>query len=566
MRAGGAGVGCGSGGVGMDEDCIAEIRAVLPELNDDGLEALVGHLAFVVGVKEKNHLAFVEYEDLQYHLTKIQSRQMIAAFKPKEPIIATSDSAQPSTAPSPPPATAPLPSPAPSPSLAISMAEDPIPNASVETQSSWIQGFSIPWDKMPATLLRSISKQERANPPDRRAMVRIVVDSMRRHCPNPNRAACTAVARMIVSSHPLTFTDRTVDGVQIGIGYYSLINQLKTRVEHLNRNSTTDRIRKPRTTQDGHVTKPVRSKTDSYGCVNWQPKSIPEGETIDTLEEKRKNLKAIFESVGPRAAEWPATEKCMDVTYAYQRHMINVCPPPSISDLKDQWPVLFTPRGLFSHFKTLTGIEIEDRLAEALQNKGKRIITFFQQQSFSQPNIRALLKEIDNAFSTSAVQKQTGIAAVLLMMKHFLESEESIFMLADACATPTSVERDMDIPITPRLIMLGNTLLTSTRWMVTIEGKVACVVEEHRSFSDALAAFFSSFYVFNIEYQEPACATLEFIQRFMVRINPDEGTKCSAKTAVSRKTGAIVKRKVEPINTRVTTFLHHLTEFEWKET
>lgn len=284
---------------------------------------------------------------------------------------------------------------------------------------------------MPATLLRSISKQERANPPDRRAMVRIVVDSMRRHCPNPNRAACTAVARMIVSSHPLTFTDRTVDGVQIGIGYYSLINQLKTRVEHLNRNSTTDRIRKPRTTQDGHVTKPVRSKTDSYGCVNWQPKSIPEGETIDTLEEKRKNLKAIFESVGPRAAEWPATEKCMDVTYAYQRHMINVCPPPSISDLKDQWPVLFTPRGLFSHFKTLTGIEIEDRLAEALQNKGKRIITFFQQQSFSQPNIRALLKEIDNAFSTSAVQKQTGIAAVLLMMKHFLESEESIFMLAD---------------------------------------------------------------------------------------------------------------------------------------
>ena len=97
------------------------------------------------------------------------------------------------------------------------------------------------------------------------------------------------------------------------------------------------------------------------------------------MEEKRIKFKAIFESVGPRAAEWPATEKCMDVTYAYQRHMINVCPPPSISDLKDQWPVLFTPRGLCSHFKTLTGIEIEDRLAEALQNKGKRIITFFQQ-------------------------------------------------------------------------------------------------------------------------------------------------------------------------------------------
>lgn len=369
---------------------------------------------------------------------------------------------------------------------------------------------------------------------------------------------------MIVSSHPLTFMDRTIDGVQIGIGYYSLINQLKTRVEHLNRNSTSDRIRKPRTTQDGHVTKPVRSKSDSYGCVNWQPKSIPEGETMDTLEEKRKNLKAIFESVGPRAAEWPATEKCMDVTYAYQRHMINACPPPSISDLKDQWPILFTYRGLCSHFKTLTGIEIRDRLGEALKNKGNRIITFFQKQSFSQPNIRGLLNEIDDSFS--AGQKQAGIAAVLLMMKHFLEKEESIFILADACATSTSIERDMDIPITPRLIMLGDTLRTSTRWMLTIEGKVACVLEEHLSFSDALSAIFSVFYVFNIEYQEPACATLEFIQRFFVRINPDEGTKCTSKTGVSRKTGAIVKRKVSTVNTKVTAFLQQLTEFEWRET
>lgn len=49
--------------------------------------------------------------------------------------------------------------------------------------------------------------------------------------------------------------------------------------------------------------------------------------------------------------------------------------------------------------------------------------------------------------------------------------------------------------------------------MVSIKGRVAYVLEEHLGFADALSVFFGCFYVFNIEYQEPACATLELIQR-----------------------------------------------------
>ncbi|KAG5274701.1 hypothetical protein AALO_G00139220 [Alosa alosa] len=95
----------------------------------------------------------------------------------------------------------------------------------------------------------------------------------------------------------------------------------------------------------------------------------------------------------------------------------------------------------------------------------------------------------------------------------------------------------MDLPITPRLIMLGNTLLTSTKWMVSMEGKVAFVLDEHLSFTDAL---------------------------FFVRINPEDGTKCTTKTGVSRKTGQLVKRKALPINNRVASFVSRLTQFEWQ--
>lgn len=177
-----------------------------------------------------------------------------------------------------------------------------------KTQNSWIHQFEIQWDKMPASLSQAIIKGHRAKPADRSAMVRTVVAAMQEHCPNPNRVACVEIAKMIVSKYPLTFADTSEEGEQLGIGYYSLVNQLKTRVEHVNLNNVSERMRRPRAmtvTSDGRTTtKTVRCKVDSYGCTNWQPKCLPEGETVDSLEDIRKNMAGIFHSAGPRAAEF----------------------------------------------------------------------------------------------------------------------------------------------------------------------------------------------------------------------------------------------------------------------
>ncbi|KAL1279181.1 hypothetical protein QQF64_025854 [Cirrhinus molitorella] len=283
---------------------------------------------------------------------------------------------------------------------------------------------------MPASLSQALLRGQRAKPADRRAMVRIVVASMQKHCTNPNRAACVEIAKMIVSKYPLTFADTTEEGEQLGVGYFSLVNQLKTRVEHVNRNNVTDRIRRPRTmatTSDVTSTKTARCKVDSYGCTNWQPKTIPDGETVDSLEDRRKNMVAMFQSAGPRAADMPDIDNSMNLTYIHQRNMINSCPPPSIISIEEQWPFLFTKRGLCAHFKTLTGIDICDRVGEALQTKGKRIINFFQRQTQNR-EIQGVLRDID---TTAIQQSQTGIAAVLLLMKNFLEKEDAIFILAD---------------------------------------------------------------------------------------------------------------------------------------
>lgn len=309
---------------------------------------------------------------------------------------------------------------------------DPTPRLSSTPHNSWIRHFEIPWDKMPQKLLEATLGQKRARPEDRRAWKRTVVDAMLTHCPNPNKAACEEIAKVIVSKYPATFADTNEEGGQMGIGYYSLARQMKQRVEHVNRKNMSEKVRRPRsstetTDEDGTTIKTGRAKVDSYGCINWQPKELPQGENVESLENRKKYMTDLFQSLGPSSVDSPEVDESMKLTYIYQRHMLNSCPPPSIDVIAKHWPFLFTKRGLGDHFKILTGVDI-DQAAEALQSKGKRIIKLFRMKTQSR-DVQRILQELDE--SNAMLQSRSGIAAVLLLMKRFREQEDAIFLLAD---------------------------------------------------------------------------------------------------------------------------------------
>uniref|UniRef100_A0A4W5LEL4 Uncharacterized protein n=1 Tax=Hucho hucho TaxID=62062 RepID=A0A4W5LEL4_9TELE len=105
-------------------------------------------------------------------------------------------------------------------------------------------------------------------------------------------------------------------------------------------------------------------------------------------------------------------------------------PPPSISDLQEQWPVLFTKLWLCDYFNTLTGIVIDSCLTQALLNKGKRIVNFFKSQKTKlRREIQCLKNEIDGYIRGN--DDLTATAAILLLMTHFKEKDESLFLLED---------------------------------------------------------------------------------------------------------------------------------------
>lgn len=67
---------------------------------------------------------------------------------------------------------------------------------------------------MPVIPSKAISRGDFAHHEDR--MIRTVVEAIRVHSLNLNIAACTEVARTIVSQYPATFADKTTGGEQIG--------------------------------------------------------------------------------------------------------------------------------------------------------------------------------------------------------------------------------------------------------------------------------------------------------------------------------------------------------------
>ncbi|XDV36886.1 hypothetical protein PO909_006601 [Leuciscus waleckii] len=116
---------------------------------------------------------------------------------------------------------------------------------------------------------------------------------------------------------------------------------------------------------------------------------------------------------------------------------------------------------------------------------------------------------------------------------------ESLMLEVDLCYS------HVPLPSSPCLIIQGD-MMKPSGWLISIEGHV--VMGPHPFFLHGVAAFFSSYYVFNLEYPAAGSSTLEFIQRCFLGINPERGSKTKNRTTM---------------NPHVSTLLRKLIDFEW---
>ncbi|KAA0722130.1 hypothetical protein E1301_Tti009122 [Triplophysa tibetana] len=403
----------------------------------------------------------------------------------------------------------------------------------------WHVDFRLNWDQVS---LR-VEKEERPLPDERKAFVVVLVDQMMQHDRNPTRAMCHSVVRNIVRSHPKSFGDIGKHGDTAGDGCHSLLQQVKTRVEYKNRNNTLAQRRRERRPRTGMAGAPrlARGPVDQYGCVRWGPADLPEGVTDATLENMKRDLLNIYSGMpstvffeeGMSGAE--RAEPMMEKTYVILRKYLNKVPAAALSAIKQEWPFLFSQKCLFSHFGLLTDVNVLQKLQEAITRRGQTILDYCA--TLDNPKIRDVMACYDPDSDKAA-------CILLVLMLYFKEPKESLMLEVDPCATAVDVNT-AELPSTPCLIIQGD-MMKPSGWLISIEGHV--VMGPHPFFLHGVAAFFSSYYVFNIEYPAAGSSTLEFIQRCFLGINPERGSKTKKRTTM---------------NPHVSTLLRKLIDFEW---
>ncbi|XP_036973995.1 uncharacterized protein LOC119030475 isoform X2 [Acanthopagrus latus] len=418
------------------------ILSTLPRIPEESLRHMVEKL-IQQGVETEEDLQYVREEDIQEFMKPIQCRKLLDAWKYKEPVPISSTPRQ----------IFPCIQQDQSSSFSSSSQSSP-PTSPLPARANWPDSFQVNWDQMPPSLKTAIQNGKRPSPADRRQMIRVLVDDMRKIEVNPSRAQCLIIARNIVRQYPQSFTDAMDDRkTTVGAGHESLLYQIKTRIEHLNRNNTVAHHRKAK---NGHGDQPQRGPADTYGCTQWQPELPPE-ETEVSLENKRQKLIAIFSHEGSSGMERAEVLQLMVATYCLQRQMINASPAPALADVKNKWPYLFFPRSMCAHFELLTNIPVVRKMEAFLEEHGRNILEFFKQNP-TNADVKAVLYRSDCSV--------TALNILPVLMAHFKEPLDALIIETDVSATPAIVQMTVSLPDTPRLIVVACSInmMLHARW------------------------------------------------------------------------------------------------------
>ncbi|KAK2880732.1 hypothetical protein Q8A67_018000 [Cirrhinus molitorella] len=319
---------------------------------------------------------------------------------------------------------------------------------------------------MPEELRSAIANGKRPAPDKRRQMIRILVDEIRKHEANPTRSECLIICRNIIKQYPSSFADMTPGGVIIGGGFTSLLSQVKTRIENINRSGTLRRIRTSRIS--GQLQKP----SDSYGCTQFNPE-MPSDETTEMLEQKRQRLETIYREEGIESGEKTEVLNLMKSTFCLQRKQINQTPAPSIEELRNQWPYLFTKRGIFCHFESLTDINVLHALELSIKESGKGIAKYLMTKS-KKKDVQPVIYQGEDE----------ELNLIQLLMTYFNERIEGLILTADQYATAADVECSLVLPASPRLILLDTHQLIEGQQMHMAPRRIRGLIEGNKRDAD----------------------------------------------------------------------------------
>ncbi|XP_071838988.1 uncharacterized protein [Apostichopus japonicus] len=487
-----------------DTVIISDIERVcwnsVPDINDEQLRRLLAKLE-AAGVLTTDDLEYIREDDILGIVTPIQARKLIKGFK-KDESSSNADSSPSSSGQS---RTASRWQP-----KEVTLSLSPVEGS--KSAPSKVIDLDMMLNRIPRKTIHILERNERLPPRIRKEFVRLVVDNIIdcKGATYPRTSELRLYASQIVSKYK-TLGDH-LDGVVVGTGYESLLKQFVNRVDNLGRSVVQGSLKRKAL---AGCKSPKERLADQYGCVNWQPESLPEGESGESQRKIMNELKSLWES---------GTGKTKDVknkmihTYATQRKDINEkdC---VLTDIIENWPFLFEEEYLLAHFKKLMGFDIMEKMSSNFEHRVPKLYRYFQQ--VAKPKIEATHKKIQDAVDKKEDNSPQVMGLLMLLSEHLGEDLGEHVKSTDKEKSADTCIEAMDLQ-GPVVLVAHGKVLTATLFSLAIGGKETTKVTNPLS---GVCVWFAAYYVFNLQYPEKAPALLEFIQRIFLGINPDCGTK-----------------------------------------
>ncbi|TWW78169.1 uncharacterized protein LOC130533951 [Takifugu flavidus] len=523
----------------MDQTLLrSAISEALPDLSEINAGILEEHLQSL-GIETSDDFKFIEEADLLSALRPIQARKLLAAWKLRCETPETSSSS----------AVASLEPPLFSESISPRSSSSTSSNYGQSPNIDWVDSFEIPWHKLPEQLTQSLERGKCPTPRMRREMIRIVVAEMMKKHSLITKRSTTEVAKKMLAKYPKSLQD--IEGDVIGPGYHSLVKRLQNRVENVRR-STAPKIRKRKHFTDESDTDEVSPEKraaiqDTNGCIKWDLKFLPLGETTESHLQQKKKLKMMFLQTDANPEE---VKLLMKQTFYTQRKQVNR--GENIKHLLGEWPYLFDELGMAVHFEELTGVQLKAVFLRNLDVKGNRLLHYLKTVCVNKSGkfLQAVTKYQMMRGDQSGCS-QDLMDMVLLLLAYFNEKEDAIFCYVEDTCLAGEIHMDQ-VPLTPTIIVCGSSCYSAKRYMLSVDRNI--VKDNIPSFASALCLMFGSFYCFNIHYPSELASTLEFLQRCFFSINPEKGTKVEKS-----------KKSRLHVNPRVLMLIQDLSDHEWRE-
>lgn len=255
---------------------------------------------------------------------------------------------------------------------------------------------------------------------ERNELIRYVTECILKLCAAPSRNNLTIIAETMVNAYPQLRDE--VGGTVIGPGYLSVRNQLENRVTYVKRPASNQRReasarRRLDNDENADVEVPKKRMRDGYGCLDFLPIELPEGDDEDSLKLKHLELQAIH-----RTKSWNGTEvsEAMRRTYVLQRRDLVGCRPLSVREVQLEWPFLCEPRWMIEHLHRLLGVNIMEKLEANLMAKKDTLVQYFKSVAPTMKHLQQRLAEVN-------IAQQPAIGIISLLMTFFGESEATLF-------------------------------------------------------------------------------------------------------------------------------------------